>query len=127
MNEEIALCPSIWRDLRPTWRSASFVLACAIVCGMAGLYIRLASECWSENQDCAGYFPLGVGISNLLSWPIVVMERFAFGQHGFVSSYDPVIAGYWWILVPVLWVYYYMFFAGAKVVVALIRSFGHRG
>jgi hypothetical protein len=71
---------------------------------VAGLYIRLLSECWSEKQDCAGYFPLGVGISNLLSWPIIVTERLAFGEHGFVSSYDAVMARYCWILVPVLWV-----------------------
>jgi hypothetical protein len=127
MNEEISSTPSIWRHLRPTGRSAGFVLLCAVVSSVAGLYIRLLSECWSEKQDCAGYFPLGVGISNLLSWPIIVTERLAFGEHGFVSSYDAVMARYWWILVPVLWLYYYAVFVGAKLVVAFIRSVGRRG
>jgi hypothetical protein len=97
-----------------------------MVFGLAGLYIRLLSECWSEKQDCAGYFPLGIGISKLMSWPIFVTERLAFGEHGFVSSYDTVISRYWWILVPVLWLYYYMVFASAKALAAFIRSVGRR-
>ncbi|SRR6266545_2365542 len=124
MKEKIPSGSSI---RRPNWRRAGLVLLCAIVSGIAGLYIRLLSECWSQKQDCAGYFPLGVGISNLLSWPIIVIERLAFGEHGFVSNYDAVIARYWWILVPLLWLYYYAVFAGAKVVVAFIRSAGRRG
>lgn len=101
-------------------------MLCAVASSVAGLYIRLLSECWSEQKDCAGYFPLGIGISNLLSWPIIVTERLAFGEHGFVSSYDAVITRYCWILVPVLWLYYYAVFVGAKFVVAFIRSVGRR-
>ena len=95
-----------------------------MVFGPAGLYVRLLSECWSEKQDCSGYFPLGIGISNLMSWPIFVTERLAFGEHGFVSRYDTAIARYWWILLPALWLYDYTVFAAAKVLVGFIRSVG---
>jgi hypothetical protein len=97
-----------------------------MVFGPAGLYVRLLSECWSEKQDCSGYFPLGIGISNLMSWPIFVTERLAFGEHGFVSRYDTAIARYWWILLPALWLYDYTVFAAAKVLVGFIRSVGRR-
>ena len=126
MDEKISAGPSIWRHFRPTWRRSVLVLLCAIVSGIAGLYIRLLSECWSVNQDCAGYFPLGILVSDLMSWPIFVTERLAFGEHGFISNYDPVLARYWWILVPMLWLYDYTVFVGVKAVVAFIRSAGHR-
>jgi hypothetical protein len=126
MNEELSSSPSFFCHFRPSWRSAGLVLLCAVVCGILGVYIRLLSECWSDKQDCAGYFPLGIGISGLMSWPVFVAERLAFGEHGFVSSYDAVVTRYWWILVPVLWLYYYTMFACTRALVACIRSLGHR-
>lgn len=125
MGEALRRSPiSIWRAFRPNWRNAGLALLGAIVFGLAGIYVRWLSECWSEKQDCAGYFPLGIAISQAMSWPIFLAEWIVFGESGFVPSYDEVIAGYWWIILPVLWIYYYAAFTGAKAVIELIRLSG---
>ena len=39
-----------------------------------------------------------------------------------MSNYDPVVSGYWWVIVPILTVYYYLLFGAVRAVVMLIRS-----
>ena len=57
-----------------------------------------------------------------MSWPVIMAQEIASDGSRPTSNYDPVFGKYWWIIMPVLWIYYYVVFAMARLVADSIRS-----
>jgi|HubBroStandDraft_1064217.scaffolds.fasta_scaffold174969_1 hypothetical protein len=108
--------------LRPHWVRFWLVLPFALLFGFAGIFVKFAGTCWSGGHDCAAYSPVKIAVADAMSWPIFTVQSMAFGGSGFVSNYDPVIRKYWWLLLPILWVYYYLVLAVAAAAIRSVRD-----
>jgi hypothetical protein len=53
---------------------------------------------------------------------VFTVQRIAYGGDQSASNYDPVLSGYWWIIIPTLWVYYYLLLGVARAIMKLIAK-----
>lgn len=112
----------VWKAFHPTWRKSALALLAAVLLGTIGVFLQLDTLCWNGTHDCAAYSRNEVAAARAMSWPVFIAQEISFDGSGPTSNYDPVIRRYWWIIMPVLWVYYYVIFAMAILVANSIRS-----